>query len=135
MPNSQETSGAASIRAGQPRILIVDDDPVLQTLLSAVLEKAGYLTRIVEDGASAIGAAADCDLVLIDLHMPVMDGVEATRRIRNDAAASHVAIIAMSADQSTAQLERCRAAGIDEFLVKPFDLQILLEAVRRLVTR
>lgn len=132
MSHGQETSNDASVATRQRHILIVDDDPVLQVLLPAVLEKAGYLTQIVEDGAAALGIAANFDLVLIDLHMPVMDGVETTRRIRADAAASHVAIVAMSADSSTAELERCLAAGIDEFLTKPFDLEVLLSSVERL---
>ena len=133
MSHGQETSGGASAATGQRRVLIVDDDPVLQVLLPAVLEKAGYPTQIAEDGETALGVAANFDLVLIDLHMPVMDGVETTRRIRTDAAASHVAIAVMSADSNAAELERCLAAGIDEFLVKPFDLGVLLSAVERLM--
>jgi two-component system sensor histidine kinase/response regulator len=131
MSNGQESTGDSGVRK-EWRILIVDDDPILQTLLSAVLERAGYRTKVVEDGAAAIAAAADADLIFIDLHMPGMGGIEAARRIRaTEAAERHVAIIAMSASTAAAELDRCLAAGIDEFLPKPFDLQVLLASVER----
>lgn len=117
------------------RVLIVDDDPVLQTLLSAVLEKSGYEIGVAQDGSAAIQASPGFDLVLIDVNMPVMDGVEATRRIRADETGSrHVAIIAMTANASAAELDRCVAAGIDEFLIKPFDQDALLASIARRLT-
>ena len=115
------------------RILVADDDAQNCDLLEQMLLPIGFETRTAEDGAQAV---AQCQawlphLVLMDLRMPVMDGYEATRRIR----AAHgpaVKIIVLSADVLTANQQQARAAGADAFLGKPFQEPDLLETIKAL---
>jgi len=120
--------------APRRRVLVVDDDPVIQVLVSAVLEKAGHEVALADDGAGAVAAAArdDFDLILIDLNMPVMDGAEATGRIRAaEGTRRHVPIVALTATEDKSERERCLLCGVDAFLTKPVDRDGLLGAVAR----
>jgi CheY-like chemotaxis protein len=88
----------------------------------------------VPDGRSAIAAvgAGNFDVVFLDCQMPIMDGYEATARIRQlEGAQRHTPIIAMTASVMQGQQERCRAAGMDDFLGKPIDLHRLQAALAR----
>ena len=120
--------------AGQGRILLVEDNVINTLLATTLLEAAGYSVDAVVDGSQAVDAArhARYDLILMDVHMPVMDGLEATRRIRalNSAAAS-VPIVAMTANAMTNDQEACLAAGMDDFVSKPFDVAAFLDVVAR----
>jgi len=120
--------------APRRRILVVDDDPVIQTLVSAVLEKAGHEVVLADDGAGAVAAAARdaFDLILIDLNMPVMDGAEAAGHIRAaEGTRRHVPIVALTATADQGERDRCLALGVDAFLTKPFNRDGLLGAVER----
>ena len=111
------------------KILIVEDDTELCQLFSHVLEKNGYHTRMVSNGQEALDALAEeyVDLIISDIMMPVMDGLEATRRIRSVSA--DVPIIAMSAYSSGSEIESARNAGCNEFLVKPLSQYSLHRAL------
>ncbi|QWT45184.1 hybrid sensor histidine kinase/response regulator [Azospira inquinata] len=111
-----------------PRLLVADDNPVNRRLAQALLEGAGYRLRLAEDGAQAVALAASepFDLVLMDVQMPVLDGLAATRKIREREAAEGSAplpIYALSADLAPDIRQRAKAAGLDGCLAKPLTLE------------
>ena len=125
-----ETAAAAP----HARLLLVEDNPVNQKVAVRILENAGYSVDAVGDGREALEALAQSpyDLVLMDVQMPVMDGFEATRRIRlGESAGRRIPVIAMTAHALKGYRERCYEAGMDDYVSKPIETQTLLETVRR----
>ncbi len=118
------------------RILVAEDHPVNRQFLGALLEGMGHSAVFAGNGreAVALAAAQRFDLVLMDLHMPEMDGVQATTAIRalGDRGAATVPIIALTADGFAPTRERCLLAGMNDFLVKPVAAQELAARMRRL---
>jgi CheY-like chemotaxis protein len=114
-------------------ILLAEDNRVNQKIATRLLEKRGHHVVLVENGEEALGALAQrpFDLVLMDVHMPGMDGIEATMAIREKEKSTgcHQPVIAMTALAMTGDRERCLAAGMDGYLSKPIDLQKLDEAL------
>jgi signal transduction histidine kinase/ActR/RegA family two-component response regulator len=105
-----------------PRVLVAEDHPLNRKIISVLLDELGIAHEIVEDGAAAVEAASSgrFDLILMDVQMPRMDGLEATRAIRRLAGpCSRVPVIAITADSMGDKAEICRAAGMDDFLAKP----------------
>jgi signal transduction histidine kinase/CheY-like chemotaxis protein len=124
---------AGSLRG---RILLVEDNAVNQEVTKEMLKMMGCCVDVAEDGAEAVDAVKEkaYDLLLMDCHMPVMDGFEATAVIRRkeagDPAKTHLPIVALTADAVEGDRERCLAAGMDDYLAKPFtqdDLYSILE--------
>ena len=114
------------------RVLVVDDVAANRLVARAMLTSAGHHVTLVEDGSAALTAvqSQEFDLVLMDLQMPVMDGLEATRQIRKLAQPrSQVPIIAVTASVLPEQVEACKAAGMDAHLSKPIDRESLLRIV------
>ncbi len=115
-------------------VLLVEDQLVNQEVARRFLERLGWKVTIAADGAAAVAAFCErpFDLVLMDVQMPVMDGLEATREIRRrEVLGQHTPIVALTASAMTGELERCRQAGMDEMLTKPIDfarLRATLEA-------
>jgi len=133
-------------RAGPPtttlpplRILLAEDSPLNQKLAIALLRKHGHQVVLAQNGHEAVATARqnDFDLILMDVQMPLMDGLEATRRIRDRELATgrHVPIIAMTAHALKGDMERCLAAGMDGYVAKPIRAQELFEAMDRLAAR
>ena len=117
-------------------ILLVEDDAVNQMVLAAMLEQLGCRVDIVDDGQAACDAAARTryDLVFMDCHMPLMDGFEAARRIREDEARSdgrHTPIVAVTALALAGDRERCLSSGMDDYMTKPIRAAELAAAVQR----
>ena len=123
-------SGAPST-SDAPTILVAEDNPVNQMLICKILEKRGYRVQPVEDGERAVEAVrgGGIDVVLMDIQMPRMDGLEATRLIRQSGDGARVPIIALTAHAMRGDEERCRQAGCDEYLSKPVDPDELLALV------
>ncbi len=118
------------------RILVVDDDETNLMVAKGILDLAGLGSDTVTSGWAAINIleVADYDLVLMDVQMPEMDGLEATRVIRdpNSAVLDHtIPIIAMTAHAMGKDRERCLEAGMDGYVSKPVDPDVLLEAIER----
>jgi signal transduction histidine kinase/ActR/RegA family two-component response regulator len=116
------------------RVLLVDDHPMNRELGKALLTIAGCEVVTADDGAEAVEAvqADDFDLVLMDVHMPRMDGLAAARAIRAlPGPLAAIPIIALSADVLPEQITRCRAAGMDDHVAKPIRREDLIAAVAR----
>ena len=114
------------------RILMADDAPANRELVSAILGGMGVALETVEDGAQAVEAArgGGYDLILMDVHMPVMDGLDATRAIRAlDGAAGRTPVIALTANVQLEQVAHCRAAGMNDHVGKPIQVADLLRAI------
>jgi two-component system, sensor histidine kinase and response regulator len=121
-----------------PRVLVAEDNALNITLLKALLERRGYSVEFAHDGRRAVELAIEggFDLVLLDLHLPELDGFEVARRIREHEAGTdrHLPIIALTARSSGRDRERCLAAGMDEFLAKPIEAGPLLAAIDHLIS-
>jgi signal transduction histidine kinase/CheY-like chemotaxis protein len=119
------------------RILLVDDHPMNREIGVALLTLAGCQVDIAENGQQAVDAAAvgEYDMILMDIHMPLMDGLAATRAIRAlNSPAGKIPIIAMSADALPQQVERCYAAGMVDHIAKPIQREVLYAKVERWLT-
>ena len=116
---------------GGGKVLLVEDNAVNQILAEEVLRDAGYRVGVAGDGLEALEAVArePWDLILMDVQMPQLDGFEATRRLRAQGLA--VPIVAMTANAMAGDRERCLAAGMDDYLSKPLDLDELVARVGR----
>jgi CheY-like chemotaxis protein/HPt (histidine-containing phosphotransfer) domain-containing protein len=117
-------------------ILLVEDNAINRRLAQHVLEKAGHAVVVADGGASALAALerSRFDLVLMDVQMPGMDGIETTLRIREreKVAGGRVPIVALTAHAMPGDRARCVAAGMDGHLVKPIQPATLVEAIKRL---
>jgi hypothetical protein len=115
------------------RILLVDDEPINLAVAQFLLEEAGLAVDTAEDGAQAIRLATDSAYaaIVMDMQMPVLDGLEATRRIRTLPAHRHTPILAMTANAFADDRDRCFDAGMNHYLPKPIDPDVLFEALLR----
>jgi CheY-like chemotaxis protein len=119
------------------RILLAEDNPVNQTLAMRLLEKHGHIVAIASNGVEALEQLENdsFDLVLMDVQMPEIDGFEATARIRRREVktGAHIPIVAMTAHAMQGDKERCLAAGMDGYVMKPINVKDLLAAVQSVV--
>ena len=115
------------------RILLVEDNQVNQKVVCAILSKRGFEIAIASDGREALSKleAGGFDLILMDVQMPVLDGLEATRLIRQDARWSGLPIIAMTAHAMNGDRERCLTAGMDGYIAKPVHPSDLVETIEQ----
>ena len=126
---------AASGEAPASRVLVVEDNEVNQMVAVELLQSIGFVADVVPDGVEAVEALTgdhSYDAVLMDIQMPRMDGYAATRAIRaQERPGSRVPIIAMTASALSGERERCLAAGMDDFLAKPVDIDQVEHVVRQ----
>ena len=118
-------------------ILIVEDNEMNRDMLSRRLEKQGFQVVLAVDGQTGIDAAAAHmpDLILMDLSLPVMDGWQATHRLKTDSALRHIPVIALSAHAMATDRDKALGAGCDDFDTKPIDMPRLLGKIDVLLTR
>ena len=115
-------------------VLVVEDNTVNQLVAQGVLTKLGYQVDIVANGVEALRAitATSYAAVLMDCHMPVMDGITATKEIRRrEAGGDRIPIIAMTAAAMTEDRDRCLAAGMDDYIPKPVNLTAIRDTLTR----
>jgi CheY-like chemotaxis protein len=121
------------------RLLVVEDSPILLALLKNILLKSGATVRLVADGREAVEAVAaePFDAVLMDVSMPGMNGLDATRAIRamhaDQVGGPTLPIIGISAHAIAGDREECLAAGMTDYLTKPVQLSVLVRAVGRAI--
>ena len=118
-----------------PKILLVEDNPDNRDMLSRRLVRRGFELCFAADGAEALLRIKEDrpELVLMDLSLPVMDGWEATRRIKADPATAAIPVIALTAHAMAGDRERALQAGCDDYDTKPVDLPRLLEKMEKLL--
>jgi signal transduction histidine kinase/ActR/RegA family two-component response regulator len=128
-----ETAPETAAVTGAPRILLVDDHPMNRELGVALLTLAGCEVETADDGTQAVAAAArPFDAILMDIHMPLMDGIEAARTIRATAGpCSRIPIIALSADALPDSIARCREAGMVDHVAKPIRREVLYATLEK----
>lgn len=117
-------------------VLVVDDSEDMREALQRLLERAGYLVVVAEDGQVALTQAKlhHPDLILMDLSLPNIDGWEAVRHLRKMREFASTPIIAVTAHVSPREQERAMAAGCTVHIGKPFDTGVLIQEVARLLT-
>ncbi len=118
-----------------PTILVVDDDPVIQKLLSVNFEMEGYQVITASDGVEGLERVGTNtpDLVLLDVMMPRMDGLEVARRLKADPSTKAIPIVLLSAKAQSIDVQGGLDAGADDYVTKPFDPLELLEKVAALI--
>jgi CheY-like chemotaxis protein len=121
------------------RVLVVDDSPVNLEVCQHILEREGARVGLASDGREAVERLRvepqGFDVVLMDVHMPVLDGNEATRRIRGELGLQALPVIALTASALIAERDRALEAGMNDFVSKPFDVEALVRTVRRCAER
>jgi CheY-like chemotaxis protein len=119
------------------RILVVDDDVVIQKLLQVNFQMEGYEVSLAGDGVEALERVAEDppDLILLDVMMPRMGGIECASKLKSDPETKDIPIIILSAKAQDADVKAGKAAGADEYVTKPFDPLDLLDRVANLIAR
>ena len=122
----------------EPKILLVDDDELSRRMMGLLLSEKGYNYDTASNGIEAVNSvqSQSYDMVLMDLQMPLMDGFDATRKIREwEAEKKHTPIVALTAMLFDNEIQRCLNAGIDECIAKPFDSKTLFQLIDSFVNK
>jgi two-component system, cell cycle response regulator DivK len=129
-----EEAGRSANRE-RPLVLIVEDQSDLRQLYAQELTMSGFDVIEASNGAEAISRTAERrpDVVLMDLSLPIMDGWEATRRLKDDSRTAHIPVVALTAHDGSGELQRATRAGCDWFVPKPCQPHDLIEEVRRVL--
>ncbi len=116
-----------------PRVLLVDDDAQICAFLSMLLQLEGFSTVVAETADRALShlSKEDFDLILLDIAMPDLDGIELCRRIKGDPRTREVPVVIVSARPGEEVIRRAKAAGADDFIRKPFENDELIAQIRR----
>lgn len=115
----------------EKKVLIVEDEETIQRLFKGVLEKVGYKIIIAGDGEQGVQLASKekPDLILMDVQMPIKNGLEATKEIKGNPLTNNIPVVALTALAMKGDEERVRAAGCDDYISKPVQIRALLEKV------
>jgi two-component system cell cycle response regulator DivK len=119
-----------------PKILVVEDNELNRDMLSRRLAKRGYDVEVAADGAQGIELARSLqpDLIVMDVGLPVVDGLEATRRLKAEARTSPIPIVALTANAMPGDDQKALAAGCEAYDTKPVDIARLLEKIEALLS-
>jgi CheY-like chemotaxis protein len=120
------------VEGAMAKILLVEDNEMNRDMLSRRLTRNGFQVLIAVDGQQGVAMAASekPDVILMDMSLPVMDGLEATRQVKADPATRAIPVIALTANALVEDRERAIAAGCDDFDTKPVELPRLLEKIK-----
>lgn len=120
-----------------PRILLVEDNEMNRDMLTRRLERKGYTVTVALDGAEGLATARATapELILMDMSLPILDGWEATRQLKADAATRGIPVIALTAHAMATDEQKAREAGCDDFDTKPIELPRLLAKMEALLAR
>jgi CheY-like chemotaxis protein len=134
MPDTVELRGAA--QRERPVVLIAEDQQDLRQLYAQHLTMSGFDVIEAGNGAEAIDLTSSRmpDVVLMDLSMPIIDGWEATKRLRADARTAHIPVVALTAHDGSGELERATSAGCNWFVPKPCPPDALITEIRRVLS-
>jgi two-component system chemotaxis response regulator CheY len=116
-------------------ILIIDDSPSMRAMVSFTLQERGYSITPAENGAEALeklSGPCPYDLIIADINMPVMDGIDFVREARKQGAYKYTPILMLTTENSAERISTAKAAGATAWLVKPFHPNQLLDAARRM---
>jgi CheY-like chemotaxis protein len=118
-----------------PKLMLVEDNEYNRDMLVRRLERRGFQVVCAVDGAEgcARARAEQPDLILMDLHLPVLDGWEVTRRLKADEATRAIPVVALTADAMTGDREKALEAGCDDYDTKPIELPRLLDKINSLL--
>ena len=121
-------------------ILVVDDSPTMRGMVSHALNEAGFETKEAENGKDALikltmmeEGGTKPDVIVTDINMPEMDGIELVKEIRKLSAFKHVPVLVLTTDNTDEKKEVGRAAGATGWLVKPFDSDLILKVIRKVL--
>lgn len=121
-------------------ILVVDDSPTMRGMVSHALNEAGFETKEAENGKDALikltmmeEGGTKPDVIVTDINMPEMDGIELVKEIRKLSAFKHVPVLVLTTDNTDEKKEVGRAAGATGWLVKPFDSELILKVIRKVL--
>ena len=117
------------------KILVVDDEPDMLKIVTFRLKKLGHEILTAVDGQEALDMIKDKrpDLVLLDLLLPIIDGYQVCKQVKNDETLKHIPIIFFTASGASNVAEKAKEMGADDFLVKPFDTEHLLQKVKSFI--
>ena len=137
MMESESILDVDRIKSGSINIMVVDDYPVNQSVAKHHLEDSGFVVSIVDNGKTAVKACQKkkFDLVLMDIQMPIMDGFEATRRIRSDSLCSDIPVIGLTGDIHPDTRMKCLKAGMNDMMTKPLKKKELLGFVYKWILK
>lgn len=135
--NETDSANPLSGAASDIRVLVAEDNAVNQRVTLLQLQKLGFRAELASNGLEVLEALEQgaYDVVLMDCHMPEMDGYEATQKIRQNPQLARIKIIAMTANAMQGDRERCLAAGMDDYISKPTRLNDLRDAINRSIVR
>jgi DNA-binding response OmpR family regulator len=133
----RDVEGSETVQAelvGPLRVLVVEDAPCLRSTFSRLLRLQGFVVREATDGQQAMDCADEFHphLILTDLMMPIMDGIELIRCLRKNPKTAETPVVAITADPNVNTAQRARDAGAVDVIMKPFDLRTLLARLRDL---
>ena len=117
------------------RLLLIEDNEMNRDMLSRRLARRGFEVMVAEDGAQGLAVAREKlpDLILMDMSLPVVDGWEASRRLKADEATRHIPVIALTAHAMAGDRERAIEAGCEDYDTKPVEFARLLEKIDRIL--
>ena len=132
---SSESESEAAARPSAATILVVDDSPTEVHILKKILEKQGYEIVTARDGQEGVETAMQVrpDLILMDIVMPVLNGFQATRKLRNDENTAHIPVIMVTTKDQQTDINWGMRQGANEYLVKPIAPAELLDKIRVLL--
>lgn len=116
-------------------ILVVDDEREVRDVIGALLDRSGYAVFYANNGAEALSVVDkySIDMIVLDLLMPVMDGIATIRRLKSDIMSARIPVLALTGDPGAALREEAMAAGADTYIVKPLDSVAFISLIRHWV--